>query len=163
MRVPIAPCSLSTLFSSVQFIYSVLSDSSWTHGLQHARIPCQSPTSRACSNSYPSSQWCHLTISSSVTPFSCLQSFPASGSFQMSQFFASGGQNTGVSASAWPSNEYSGLVSFRIDWFDLLAVQGTLKSLPKPQFQNINFSVHSLLYGSTLTFKHDYWKNHSFD
>ena len=128
MRVPIAPCSLSTLFSSVQFIYSVLSDSSWTHGLQHARIPCQSPTSRACSNSYPSSQWCHLTISSSVTPFSCLQSFPASGSFQMSQFFASGGQNTGVSASAWPSNEYSGLVSFRIDWFDLLAVQGIPKS-----------------------------------
>ena len=61
------------------------------------------------------------------------------------------------------SNEYSGLISFRIDWFDLLAVQGTLKSLPKPQFQNINFSVHSLLYGSTLTFKHDYWKNHSFD
>ena len=62
-----------------------------------------------------------------------------------------------------PSNEYSGLISFRIDWFDLLAVQGTLKSLPKPQFQNINFSGHSLLYGSTLTFKHDYWKNHSFD
>ena len=67
------------------------------------------------------------------------------------------------SFSVSPSNEYSGLISFRIDWFDLLAVQGTLKSLPKPQFQNINFSVHSLLYGSTLTFKHDYWKNHSFD
>ena len=68
-----------------------------------------------------------------------------------------------LSCSISLSNEYSGLISFRIDWFDLLAVQGTLKSLPKPQFQNINFSVHSLLYGSTLTFKHDYWKNHSFD
>ena len=72
----------------------------------------------------------HLTISSSVVPFSCLQSFPESGSFPMSQFFASGGQSIGSSASAIsPSNEYSGLISCRMDWFDLLAVQGTLKSL----------------------------------
>ena len=79
---------------------SVVSDSLRPHGLQQARLPCPSPTQRACSKSYPSSWWCHPTISSSVIPFSsCLQSFPASGSFQMSQF-SSGGQNTGVSVSA---------------------------------------------------------------
>ena len=98
------------------------------HGLQHTRPPCPSPAPGSCSNSCPLSRWCHPTISSSVVPFSsCPQSFPASGSFQMSQLFASGGQSIGASASA--SNEYSGLISFRIDWFDLLAVQGTLKSL----------------------------------
>ena len=71
-----------------------------SHGLQHARLPCPSPTPRACSNSCPLSWWCHPTISSSVVPFSSgLQSFPASGSFQMSQLFASGGQSIGVSAS----------------------------------------------------------------
>ena len=116
---------------SVQFSCSVMSDSLWPHGLQHTRPPCPSLTPEACSNSCPLSQWCHPTISSSVVPFSsCLQSFPASESFQMSQFFASGGQSIGVSASASvPSKEYSGLISFRMDWLDLLAVQGTLKSL----------------------------------
>ena len=77
-----------------------MSESLWPYGLQHARPPCPSPTPKACSNSGPSSQWCHPTILSSVIFFSCLQSFPASGSFQMSQFFASGGQSTGASASA---------------------------------------------------------------
>ena len=85
-------------FSSIQ-CRSVASDSLWPHGLQHARLPCSSPTPRACSNSCPLSQWCHLTISSSVISFFCLQSFPASGSFLMSHLFASGGQSTGVSAS----------------------------------------------------------------
>ena len=85
---------------SVQFSRLVMSDSLRPHGLQHTRLPCPSPTPRACSNSGPSSQWCHPTILSSVIFFSCLQSFPASGSFQMSQFFASGGQSTGASASA---------------------------------------------------------------
>ena len=89
------------LFSSVQFSCSVASDSLWPHRLQHARLLCRSPTPRACSNSCPLSWWCHPTISSSVICFSsCLQSFPALGSFPMSQFFASGGQSTGVSASA---------------------------------------------------------------
>ena len=88
-------------FLSVQFSRSVVSDSLWLHGLQHTRPPCPSPTPRVCSNSCPSSQWCHPTISSSVVPFSsCLQSFPASGSSPRSQFFASGGQSTGASASA---------------------------------------------------------------
>ena len=106
-----------------------MSDSLWPHGLQHARPPCQSPTPRACSNSCPLSQWCHPTISSSVVPFSsCLQSFPALGSFQLSQLFASGGESTGVSAST------SDLPMNSQDWFPLgwtgwnSAAQGTLKS-----------------------------------
>ena len=101
--------------SSVQFSRSVVSDSLQPHGLQYTKPPCPSPTPRACSNSCPSSQWCHPTISSSVVvPFSShLQSFPASGSFQTSQFFASGGQSIGVSpsASVLPMNIQ--------DWFPL--------------------------------------------
>ena len=85
----------------VQFSHSVMSDSLRPHRLQHARLPCPSPTPRANSNSCPLCRWHHPTISSSVVPFSfCLQSFPAPGSFQMSQFFASGGQSIWVSASA---------------------------------------------------------------
>ena len=119
-----------TMPSSVQFSCSVVSDSLWPHGLQHSRLPCPLPTPRAYSNSCPLSQWCHPTISFSVIPFSRLQSFPASGYFQMSRFFASGGHSIGsFSFSISPSNEYSGLISFTTDWLDLLAVQGTLKSL----------------------------------
>ena len=93
----LASCPLS----SVQFSRSVMSNSCATHGLQHLRLPCSSPTPRACSNSCPSSQWCLPTILFYVIPFSsCLQSFPTSGSFPMSQFFALGGQSIGVSASA---------------------------------------------------------------
>ena len=99
------------------------------------RWPLLSPG--VCSTSCPLSQWCHPTISSSVTPFSsCLQSLPASGSFLMSQLFASGGQS--LELQIRPSNEYSGLISFRIDWFNL-AVQGTLKSLL--QHHNSNASI----------------------
>ena len=88
-------------FSSVQFCCSVVSDSLQPNGLRHARLPCPSATPGACSNSCPLSWWCHLTISYSVIPFSSgLQSFPASRSFLMSQFFASGGQSIGVSATA---------------------------------------------------------------
>ena len=116
----------------------------------------------ACSNSCSSSQWCHPTVSSSVVPFSSgLQSFLASGSFPMSQFFTSGGQSIGVSASA--SSEYSGLISFRIDLLDLLAVQQTQESSPTPQFKSVNSSALSFLYSTTLISIHDYWKNHSFD
>ena len=92
---------MSKMASPVQFSCSVVSDSLRPHGLQHTRVPCPSPTSGACSNSCPLSRRCHPTISSSVIPFSsCLQSFRASGSFQMSQLFISGGQCIGVSASA---------------------------------------------------------------
>ena len=119
-------------FSVSQFSPSVVSNSLWPHRLQHTWLPCLSPTPGACSNSCPSSQWYHLTIPSSVAPFSSrLQSFPASGSFQMSQYFTSGGQSIGTSASAsvLPMSVQGWFISFRIDWFDLLAVQGTLKSL----------------------------------
>ena len=105
-----------------------MSDSLWPRGLQHTRLPCPSSSPGACSDSC---QWCHPTILSSVIPFSsCLQSFRASGSFQMSQFFTIRWlKYWSFSFSISPSNEYSGLTSFRRDWLDLLAVQGTLKNL----------------------------------
>ena len=260
-----------------------MSNSLRPHELQHTRFPCPSLLSpKVYSNSCPLSQWCHPTISSSVIPFSsCPQSFPASGSFTMSQFFALGGQSIGASASAsvlpmniqsvfplgltglvsfkskeplrvlysttivvelvmhvwlfvtpwtaalqsslsitsswsppklvsielvmpskhlilchpllllssvfpsirvfskesvlctreskdWnfsisPSNEYSGLISFRIDWFDLLSVQGTQEFSPTPQLKSINSSALSFLYGPILTSIHDHRKNHSLD
>ena len=99
--VKLSRWGMSNQFSSVQFSCSVVSDSLGPHGLQHATLPCPSPTPGGYSNSCPSSWWCHPTISSSVVPFSShLQSFPASGSFQMSQLFTSGGQIIGVSALA---------------------------------------------------------------
>ena len=114
--------------SSVQFSRSVVSDSLRPHESQHARPPCPSPAPGVHPNSCPSSQWRHPAISSSVVPFSsCPQPLPASESFSMSQLFAWGGQRTGVSII--PSKEHSGLISFRMDWLDLLAVQGTLKGL----------------------------------
>ena len=117
---------------SVHFRCSVMSDSLLPHGLQHARLSCPSPTPRAYSNSCISCWWYHHpTISSSVVPFSRLQSFPTSGSFPMSQFFALGGQSIGDSASAsvLPVDIQDWFPLGLIDWFDLLAVQGTLKSL----------------------------------
>ena len=96
----VPPMALFSPFRSVQFSLSVVSNSLWPHGLQHARPPCPSPTPGVYSNSCPLSRWCHPTISSSVIPFSsCPQSFPPSGSFPMTQFFSSGGQCTGVSDS----------------------------------------------------------------
>ena len=124
-----------------------MSDSLWPYGLQHTRFPCPSSTPRACSNSCPSSRWCHPTISSSVIPFSCLQSFPASGSFPMSQFFASGGHNidTSVSASVLPMNIQ--------DWFALgltglisFAVQGTLKKLLQCHSSKASVLQHSAFF-----------------
>ena len=132
--------------------------------LQHPRPPCPSLTARACWNSCPSSWWCHQTISSSVTPFSCLQTFPASGFFPMSQFFTSGGQSIGVSASA------SVLPMNIQDWFPLgwtgwisLQFKGLSRVSSKPQFKSVNASVLSFFYSPTLACIHDYWENHSFD
>ena len=107
-----------------------MSDSFRPHGLQHTRLPCLSRTPGACSNSCPSSQW-HPNISSSVVPFSsCLQSFPSSGFFSNeSVLHIRWPKYWSFSFSISPSHEYSGLISFQIDWVDLLAVQGTLKSL----------------------------------
>ena len=108
-----------------------MSNSVRPHRQQHTRLPYPSPSPGACSNSCPLSQWCYPTISSSAAPFSfCLQSFLALGSFPVSWVFMSGGQKTRASASSIsPSHEYSGLMSFRINFLDLLAVQRTLKSL----------------------------------
>ena len=111
---------------SVQFSHSVMSDSLQHHGLLHARPPCPSATPEACSNSCPSSQWCHPTISSSVLFSSCLQCFPATGSFLISLFFTSFGQNWSF---RFRFSEYSGFISFSIDCLELLSVQGTLKRL----------------------------------
>ena len=157
-----------------QYCISVQSVSSVAHlcptlqprGLQHTRLPCPSPTSGAYSNLRPSSWWCHPTISSSVVPFSsCLQSFPASGSFSSeSVLLIRWPKYWGFSFRISPSNEYSGLISFKMYWLDLLAVQGTLKSPPPtPQFKSINSSALSFLYSPALTSIHDYWENHSFD
>ena len=137
-QTSLMPVQESKWFSSVQFSCSVVSDSLQPHELQHARPPCPSQTPGVYSNSCPSSRWCNPAISSSVVPSSsCPQSLHASGSFPMSQLFAWGVQSTWVSASAsvlqmntqdWsPSNEHPGLNNQ--DWLDLLAVQGTLKSL----------------------------------
>ena len=133
-------------YSSVQFSHSVVSASLWPHGLQHAKPPYPSPAPRVYSNSCPLSQWCHPTILSSVIPFFHLQSFPASGSFPMSQLFTSGGQSWLFSFRISPSNEYSGLISFRIDWLDLLTVQGTLKSLLQHHRSKASILWHSAFF-----------------
>ena len=132
------------ILSSVQFSCSVVSDLLQPCARQHSRLPCPSPTPGVCSDSCPSSQWCYPTISSSILPFSsCLQSFPASGSFPMSQFFTSGGYSTGVSAS-------SSVLSMNIkDWFPLgfdLAVQGTLKSLLQHYSSKASVLLHSVFF-----------------
>ena len=144
---------------------SVVFDSLWPCGLQHAGLLCPSSHPTACSNSYPLSWWCHPTISSSVIPLSsCLQSFPASGSFQMNHFFASGGQTIGVSVSAsvLPVNIQDW---FPLGWTGLISLQskGLSRVSPTPQFKSINSLALSFLYSPTLTSIHDHWKNHNFD
>ena len=143
----------------VQFSCSVVSDCLWLHGLQHARPP------GVHSNSCPLSQWCHPTISSSVVPFSsCLRSFSASGAFPMSQFFSSGDQSIGVSAST------SVLPMNTQDWFPLgltgwisLQSKGLSRVFSNTTVLKHQSSVLSFLYSPTLTSIYDYWKNHSFD
>ena len=119
-------------FSSVQFRLSVMSDSLRPHGLQHDRPPCTSPTCGVYPNSCPLRQWCHPTISSYVVPFSsCLQSTPASirGYSNESVLLITWPKYWSFSFNISPSNEHRGLISFRMDWLHLLAVQGTLKSI----------------------------------
>ena len=146
---------------SVQFSSSVVSDSLRPHGL-HARLPCPSPTPGACSNLCPLSQWCHSTISSTVVPFSsCLKSFPASGSFPMSQFFASGDQSISVLASATvlPMNIQDWSPLGLTGWFSLQS-KGLSRVFSKTTVQKLGVQ---LFYSSTLTSIHYYWKNHSLD
>ena len=143
-----------------QFSCLVVFDSLWPRGLQHARPPCPSPIPGDYSNSCPLSQWCHPTISSSVLPFSsCPQFFPASGSFQGSQLFASNAQSTGVSASTsvLPMNTQDWSPFRWTGWFSLQS-KDSKEASPTPQFKSINSLVLSFLYGPTLTSIHDYWK-----
>ena len=132
---------------------------------RHSRLPCPSPTPGAYLNSCPLSQWCHPTISSSVVPFSSrLQSFPASGSFPMSQFFTSGGQSIGVSASAsvLPMNIQDW---FPLGWTGLISLlsKGVSRVFSNTTGQKHQFFGAQLFYSPTLTSIHDYWKNPSFD
>ena len=148
-------------FSSVQF--SVMPNYLRPHGLQHTRPPCPSPTPRVYSNSCPLNWWCYSIIASSIIPYSfCLQSFPVSGSFQMSQFFASGGQRIRVAASksVLPMNVPD---RFPLGWTGWISLQfmGLSRVFSTPQFKSINSSALSFLYSPTLTSVHDYWKNHS--
>ena len=149
-----------------QFSHSVVSDSLRPHELQHTRPPCPSPTPGVYLNSCPLSRWCHPTISSSVIPFSSrLQSFPVSGSFPVSQFFASGGQSIGVSASA------SVLPMDIQDWFHLgwtgwISLQSKGLSRVFSQYHSSKVSVFqcsAFFIVPALTSIRDYWKNHPFD
>ena len=148
------------------FSCSVMSDSLQPHGLQHFRLPWASPSPRACSNSCLLSQWCHTTVSSSVFPLaSCLKSSPASGSFQMSQLFSSGGQSTGTSTSAsmnildWFLLGLTGLISL-----ELLGIsKGLWRILSNTTAQKHQFfNVQPYLW-SNSHIKNDYWKKYSFD
>jgi len=150
-----------SLFSSV--VQSCLT--LWPHGLQHARLPYPSPTPGTYSNSCPLSRWCHPTILSSLLPFSFrIQSFSASGSFPMSQFFTSGGQSIGVSASAsvLPVNIQDWFPLKLTDWISLqskgLSRVSSNTTVQKHQFFGAQLSLYP-----TLTSIPDYWKNHSFD
>ena len=144
------PCSI------VQFSRSVTSYSFLPHRLQLARLPCPSPTPRACSNSCPSSQWCHPTISS-CRPLLLLHAiFPSIRVFSNESVHCIRWPNHWSSSfSISPSSEYSGLISFRTEVWSPCS--------PTPQFKSLNFLVFSFLYSPTLTSIHDYWKNHSFD
>ena len=150
--------------SSVQFSGSVVPDFLRPDGLQHSMPPCPSWTPGVYPNLCPLSRWCHPNISSSVVAFSSSpQSFPASGSFPESAVCIRWSKYWSLSFNISPFNEHSGLISFRMDWLDLLAVQGTQESPPTPQFKNINSSVLSFLHSPTLTSINGHWKNHSLD
>ena len=141
---------------SVQFSCSVVFDSLQPHELHHAGPPYPSSTPGVHPNPCPLSRWCHPTISSSVTrSSSCPQSLPASGSFQMSQLFTPGGQSTGsFSFNISLSNEHPGLISFRMDWLDLLAVQRTLMSLLQHHSSKASILWHSAFF--TVQLSHPY-------
>ena len=133
--------------SSVQFSHSVLSDSLRPHGMQHTRLPCPSPISGAYSNSCSLSRWCHPTISSSVVPFSsCPQSFPVSGSFPRVSFSQQVAEVLEFQFQHQSSNEYSGLIFFRINWLGLPAVQRTLKSCLQYRSSKASILWHSAFF-----------------
>ena len=129
------------------FSLSVMSDSLWPHGLQHARLPCPSLSPRACSNSCPLSRWCRPAVLSSVVPFSsCSQSFSASGSFLMNTLYIRWPQYWSFSFIISPSNVYSRFFSFWTDWLDLLEAQGTLKNLLQNHHSKASILWHSAFF-----------------
>ena len=137
-----------------------MSDSLWPYVLQHARPPCPSSSPRFCPQSCLVNRWCHSTIPSSVTLLSfCLQSFPASVFSNESAVSISWPKYWSFSIS--PSKEYSGLISFKIDWFDHLAFQGTLKSLHQNHSLKAYIFQHFALFTVQPSSIHDYWKDHS--
>ena len=152
-------------FNWVQFSCSVMSNSLCPHESQHTRPPCPSPSPRVYSNSCPSNQWCHPAISSSVAPFppSILSPIPPSIKVfsNESTLHMRWPEYWSFSFSIIPSKEIPGLISFRMDWLDLLAVQGTLKSLL--HHHSSKASILSFLHSLTLTSICDHWKNHSLD
>ena len=153
------------IYSSAQFSHSVVSDSLWPYEPQHTRPPCPSPTPGVHPNPCTWSQWCHPAISSSVIPFSsCPQSFPASGSFPVSQLFTSDGQSIGVSASTsvLPMNTQDWSPLGWTGWISLQS-KGLSGAFSNTTVQKINSSALSLLYSPILTSTHDHWKNHSLD
>ena len=159
---------VSIIFYKFVYSFSSVAQSCLTlqpHGLQHTRLPCPSPTPEACSNSGPSNWWCPPTFSSSVVPFfSFLQIFPSIRIFSNeSVLHIRWPKCWSFSFSISPSNEYSGLISFRMDWLDLLAVQGILKSLLQHHSSKASILWCSAFFSPTLTSIHDHWKNHSFD
>ena len=134
-------------FSSIQFSCSIMSDSLRLHGLQHARYPCPSATPGVYSDSCPLSQWCHPTISSSVVPFSSPLIFPSIGVFSSGSVLCiRWPKYWSFSLNISPSNEHPGLISFRMDWLDLLAVQGTLKSLLQHHSSKASILQHSAFF-----------------
>ena len=135
-------------YCSVQFSCSVVSDSLWPHGLKHSKLPCPSPTPGACSNSYSLSGWYHPTVLSSVVSFSSyLQSFPAIRVFSNeSVLYITWPKYWSFSFNISPSNEYSELISFRIDWLDLLAIQRTPKSLLQHHSSKASILQHSAFF-----------------
>ena len=140
------------MWSSVQFSRSVVSDFLRSHESQHARPPCPAPTPGVHPNSCPSSWWCHLAVSSSVIPFSsCPESLPASGSFPKSQLFAGWPKFWSFSLSISPSNEHPGLLCFRMDCLDLLAVQGTPKILLQHHGSKASILWHSAVFTVQLS------------
>ena len=146
---------LSTSIFTLQLFGCSVSDSLWPHWLQHTRLPCPSPSPGMCSNSRPLSHWCHLTISSFVIPISsCLQSSPASESFLMSQLFTSGGQILVLQLHHQSFQWIFSLISFRTDYFNLLAVQGTLKSLLQHHGEKASILWHSTFF--MVQFSHLY-------
>ena len=159
------PFFLSYASWFIQFSSLVMSDSLRPHEPQHTRPPCPSPTPRANSNSNPLTRWCHPAISSCCLLLLPPSIFPSIRGFSKKSVLCIRWPNYwSFSFRISPSNEYSGLISFRNDWLDHFAVQGTLKSLhQQQQFKNINSLTLTFLYRPNLTSTHDYWKNHSFD